>query len=64
MVLFKMKAYLRKSKFAISKLEPRCKNPVIIKNISDTFFIFIKVFSIAFLIIAQRKECSIGKLAF
>lgn len=60
-VLFNIKAYLRNNRFAISKLEPRCKNPVIMKKISDTFFIFIKVFSIAFLIIAQSWKGTIGK---
>lgn len=52
-VLFRIKASLRKSPFAISKPDPRCSVPVIIKKISETFFIFVIVCSMPELIIAQ-----------
>lgn len=53
MVLFRINASLRKSSFAISKLDPRCRAPVIMKNISETFFIFLIVCSMLGLIIAE-----------
>ncbi len=52
-VLFRMNASLRKSWFAISKLDPRCSTPVMIKKISETFFMFVIVCFMLELIIAQ-----------
>ncbi len=53
MVLFSINASLRKSSFAISTLDPRCSVPVIMKNTSETFFIFVIVCSMLGLIIAE-----------
>ena len=52
-VLFRMKACLRYSSFAISKLDPRWSSPVIMKKMRATFFIFVSVCSMLGLIIAQ-----------
>lgn len=52
-VLFRIKACLRYSSFAISKLDPRWSNPVIMKKMRATFFMFVSVCSMLELIIAQ-----------
>lgn len=46
-VLFKIDAYFKNRLFAISTLDPRCKNPAIRKNIRETFLMFCMVFVIA-----------------